>query len=136
MPGTTWTRLAATANVGDNHITVLSSQGWHVGDQLVLAPTESDALEYETVTIRNIVGNSITLTTNIKYFHYGSAQVTASASGLGLNEFSSVAGADLDMRAGVGHITRNLLINSTTDGGWGVHFMVYDWYQIDPSTGN
>jgi hypothetical protein len=39
-PATTQTRLGAIANIGDTQITVLDLEGWKVGDEIAISPTE------------------------------------------------------------------------------------------------
>jgi hypothetical protein len=67
--------------------------------------------------------------------HYGSLNVSASPiPGHGFVKIDPSLGGELDMRAGVGHVTRNIKITSTNDGSWGGSVQIYHWYLIDPST--
>ena len=70
----------------------------------------------------------------MQFFHYGSDKITVStdASTPGqINIKSTFGGKGLDMRAAVGHITRNIKISGSEDDNWGAHIFVYHW--IDPS---
>ena len=62
-PITKFTRLAANADVGAKTITVIDASDWAVGDEVVIGPSNTDALEAEKLVISAISGNSITLTT-------------------------------------------------------------------------
>lgn len=41
VPATTWTKMTAFARPGDTQISVLSTAGWNVGDQIVIGPSFS-----------------------------------------------------------------------------------------------
>lgn len=56
---TVWTRLIKIAKPGDTQITVASSSGWAVGDEIILAPTEFDSKGTETATIASIAAGGI-----------------------------------------------------------------------------
>jgi len=62
------------------------------------------------------------LNTTIKSFHYGNPKITV---GLDTNTSEISIGSSysgtLDMRAGVGHLTRNIKIYGTAEDGWGGH---------------
>ena len=51
-----WTRLAETANIGDQKITVQAEVNWSVGDKFILASTADTTsfLETEELTITEI----------------------------------------------------------------------------------
>jgi hypothetical protein len=59
--------------------------------------------QHEKNTIAAISGTTITLTTPLLYDHYGALTVTITKDGVG----------ELDMRAGVGHLTRNIRISGS-----------------------
>jgi hypothetical protein len=86
---TTWTRLIQKAKIGDTSITVASTDGWAVGDEIILAPTEFNSTGTEKFKITSIAaGGVIGIDSAIKFFHYGSTLPTAAASG-GLNNIGS-----------------------------------------------
>ena len=124
-PATTWTRLKATAHATDTSITVGSTSGWSIGDQIVIGPTYSNADEHEVVTIDDISGNTVTFSPPLAYNHYGAGSVTIS---------NSVG--TLDTRAAVGHLTRKIRFMSGEDSGWGytLHIFGYQDTYFDEGT--
>jgi len=97
----TWSKLQVSAEKGQNVITLIDAVDWNVEDQIVIAPTESDPLASEVRTITKISSNVITLDSPLVNFHYGNSAVTYTA------DFGGV----LDMRAGVGLLSRNIKIS-------------------------
>jgi len=97
-PETMQTRLISTALPGDTSIQVDEASGWVAGDRLALGPTESNEKEFEMVTIRSVNGTNVTLTAPLQFLHYGSPNLIMTEKG------------PLDMRAPVGHLTRNIKI--------------------------
>src|SRR5215475_13206409 len=93
----TWTKLARTAESGSNSIQVLNAAGWRVGDEIVLASTDFDPRQAERRTIAAIRGNTITLDKKLDYMHFG--KITF----------------DVDERAEVGMLTRNIRIQASAD---------------------
>lgn len=78
-----------------------------------------DPNQHEKVTISAITGNVITLTSALKFDHFGDGSITIES------DYGT-----LDMRAGVGHITRNIKIvgnNEGTGAGWGCRVLVYQF---------
>lgn len=118
VPSTVIATLTETAFKGSNVIKVDDYTGWKAGDTISLAPSFSVATEYETATIQSIDTSTgyITLTAALQYTHYGDPSITV----------SSVHG-NLDTRARVGHISRNIKIYSGTDAGWGFSIYVYGY---------
>lgn len=97
-PATTWTRLTAQLAANTTSMTVVSVADWAVGDDLVIAPSFANALEYERVTITAISGLNVTFTPASQFVHYGdSAGITWS-------------GNTIDMRTAVGHVSRRIRI--------------------------
>ncbi len=92
-----WTKLAKTADAGNNSIEVLDAAGWRVGDDIVLASTDFDPRQAERRTISAINGNTITLDRNLDYMHFG--KITF----------------DVDERGEVGLLTRNIKIQASAD---------------------
>jgi hypothetical protein len=62
------------------------------------------------VTITAISSKTITFTPALKYSHFGDAAPTI------VRTYGT-----MDMRAGVGHLTRNIKITAGDDAGWGFH---------------
>lgn len=116
-PKSVITTLTQTAFSGSSTIYVDDSTDWIAGDTLVLAPSFSTYSEYETVTISSVNSDgSITLTSALQYTHFGDNSVTV----------TSVHG-NLDTRATVGHINRNIKITAGADSGWGFSVIVYGY---------
>ena len=98
-----WTQLDATVHVGDQEMTVLDAEGWHVGDLIAIAPTGFDPHEVEERTITAIDGNTITLDAPLEHMHFGAEQ------DLG-------GGQTLDMRAEVANLSRSITIEGRNEG--------------------
>jgi hypothetical protein len=95
-----WTRLANTANTGATQLTLADPlDGWKVGDEIAIAPSDFNALEAEKRTITAIAGQRVTIDRALEFDHWG-AQPEAFGNKL------------LDMRAEVGNLTRNIVIRS------------------------
>lgn len=91
--GNSWTKLSQTAEAGSSQISVEgSTEGWEVGDEIVIATTDFSPLQSEAVTITDISGSTISFTPQLTYMHYGE-----------ITYF-------VDQRAEVGLLTRNILI--------------------------
>ena len=74
------------------------ANGWEVGDELGIAPTSFNGSEYEKVKIAAISGDTVTLEQPLSYDHYGAEHYITTNAG------------NLDMRALVSHLTRNIVI--------------------------
>jgi len=114
VPEITTTRLLAPAYPNDNTITITGGQlsGWNIGDEIVIGPSERNASHSEVFTIQDWSddgnGNAqIVLDGSIEFYHYGGDQV-----------FETEIG-ELDMRAEIGHLTRNIIFEGTDEDGWG-----------------
>jgi hypothetical protein len=111
-PETTWTMLEEFAEEGDTSIMVGSTEGWEVGDEIVLGPSFNDPSEHELVTITGISTNEVTFTPALQHNHYGSDSVTIE------NSYGS-----LDTRTAVGHLSRKIKIMAGDDSGWGFRLL-------------
>ena len=95
----TWTTVEEDANIGDTSITVNHEVNWEVGDRIVISSTgdrASFATENEERVITSIDGSTIHFTPALDYKHYGSWETLPN-------------GAQLDMRAEVGVLDRNII---------------------------
>ncbi|KAM3136087.1 hypothetical protein pb186bvf_011892 [Paramecium bursaria] len=101
-PFTKQTRLVEFASKGNNTIKVDSSQDWQIGDLIAIGPSGSDPNQSEEFTIKFIQDNVITLSGKLEFNHFGESSVTLENSQIG----------KLDMRAAVGHLTRNIQIGT------------------------
>lgn len=120
-----WTRLAATARAGDDTIVVEGVPGfnWQAGDQLVLASSSVLPWEYDEAEVASVEGPSaeglvtVRLAAPLAYTHLGvvvdaetGAEVTPAPRGyLGYTE------GVVDMRAEVGNLTRNVVVEGDED---------------------
>jgi len=91
----TWTRLNQTANAGDTQIVLDDVVDWNEGEEIVLAGTVFEPIEYETRIIAAVNGNVVTLTEPLEYTH------------IGVNP--TYGGIEMPMKGEVGLLTRNIL---------------------------
>jgi cell surface hyaluronidase len=91
-----WSQLGKSAEPGDTSIELKESVDWVSGDQVVIAPSGFDAFEAEPVTVTNVSGSRVSFSPALKYRHHG--------------RIEPVAGRSLDMRAEVGLLTRNIVV--------------------------
>lgn len=114
-----WTQLDGTANPGAFSIVLAEPVDWEVGDSIVIAPTDFDPHQAEARRITSVSpnGKTIGLSGGLQYKHYGAIETYS----------NGTRSWDLDMRAEVGLLTRNIKVKgdaaSTTDG-FGAHVMV------------
>jgi hypothetical protein len=101
VPKRAWSRLQANAAAGANSITLADAPtGWLVGDVIAIAASGFDALESEQRTIVAINGNTVILNQALSYTHWGEAP-------------DAYGQYQLDMRAEVGNLSRNIVIKSS-----------------------
>jgi hypothetical protein len=91
-----WTQLNKSAEPGETSIELKEPVDWVSGDQIVIAPSGFDAYEAEPVTVASVSGNRVTFSPALKHRHYG--------------RIEPVAGRNLDMRAEVGLLSRNIVV--------------------------
>ena len=108
-------RLGRFAKKGQTQIELERSvEGeWQQNDKIVIGATGFDVKEYEIHTIAAISGNKLVLASPLKYDHYGDSKV-----------IETHLGRPLDMRAVVGHLSRNIVIQGSDEGGWGCRILV------------
>lgn len=103
-----WAVLSAHAKPGDTTMTVAlvepnkGALGWREGDMLVIAPSGRDPLQAEAVTVTGVSGTEISFTPPLRFHHWG--------------EIQPIEGRDVDQRAEVGLLTRNIVIKGAPDG--------------------
>lgn len=122
-PASTSSRLTVALNKGDLTLTVADASGWVAGDEIAVAATQNERTEDETFIIASVADNVVTLTTAAKYYHYG-------ASALTLSETWGSFTQELDLRAQVLHLTRNIKITGeviTGELAWGCRVLTYNW---------
>jgi parallel beta-helix repeat protein len=108
--GRKWTRLANTANAGQRWILLADEPtDWAVGDELGITPSGRDYTQRDFAIIQGIDGKNITLTQSLAYTHYGSVSASDSDT------------SNIDIRAEVVHLTRNIKVQGTNEDKWGAH---------------
>ena len=108
-----WTQLATHASPGDTTITLAAAPDWRAGDEIAIAPSGYDAREAEKVTVTAVNGTRVSFAPALRHRHWGSVQ--------------SVEGRALDMRAAVGLLTRDIVIQGDTASdasNFGGHVMI------------
>jgi hypothetical protein len=110
--GVTWTQLASTATAGSSVIVLKDQVNWPLGGTIVIATTgdKFSQGETETAVIQSIAADkkTITLTAALNFTHLGVTR-TAGTGGNSIN---------LDIRAEVGLLTRNVVISGSNDDSW------------------
>lgn len=125
-----WGRLLEQVLPGATTLRVTSTAGWKPGDRLVLGPTEFNSTGSEVVTIQSVTdATTLVLSAPAQHFHYGSAKPTATPGSEGLKSLGSSYSGGIDMRGGVGLLTRNVRIQGSNEDSWGGQFLVYHWYE-------
>ncbi len=108
-----WTVLRKQANPGAMVIETEDAVNWRIGDEIVIAPSGVNPEQAEKRTIVNISGHQIRLNSPLSFEHYGRKE--------------TVHGYEIDMRAEVGLLTRDIVLQgdaaseSTRKGG---HVMI------------
>ena len=69
-----WSQLTATAEAGDDTLQVADTDGWRVGDEIVVASTDFDFEQAEKRTITDVSGGRVTLDEPLETMHYGETQ--------------------------------------------------------------
>ena len=108
-----WTVLDQTAQAGDTLLYLRDAATWRVGDEIVLAPSGADPLETERLTVQNVSGLWVTVQPPLSFRHHG--------------ETETYDGKLLDMRAEIGLLTRNIVIEgdlASDTARFGGHVMV------------
>ena len=104
----TWTKLSATANIGDTEIHLKDWVPWEVGGNIVVASTSFSQRENEYLKvayIRSDIGGSVIgLGEPLKYEHISVQQV--------------ISGRVIDTCAEVGYLTRNVVFRGNLNHEW------------------
>jgi hypothetical protein len=127
-PQTTWTQISEHIEAGATQISVLESEGWKAGDQIVLAPTDFyEVGATEKLTIASVDGNELTVTQPIQNFRWGLVQYITN-DGMSLTPDDTFVPpapvseghtpTELDERAEIGNLSRNIVIQSVDDSFW------------------
>jgi hypothetical protein len=118
-------RLSQNALINANIITVNQVTNWAVGDQLVIAASSRKPNDVDYVTIiEKISTTSFKVNPPFVYNHYGSVQ-----------PIITNGKRNLDMRAEVAVLTRNIVIEGDYSSNWGCRILVagYDNIMTTPT---
>jgi hypothetical protein len=112
-------RMTASAAAGDKKIKVASTVDWAVGERIFIATStiQHDHGEYRNIAA--IANGEITLDEALTYYHYGTAESTATA-------YNGV-----DVRNEVLLLSRNVRIKGEKKDGWAGHVLVSDLFEGD-----
>jgi cell migration-inducing and hyaluronan-binding protein len=108
-----WTQLDGSVLPGDTVLQLVDVPTWRVGDEIVLAPSGVDATQAENLTVTGVQGRFVTVQPPLAFPHHG--------------ETETHKGKLLDMRAEVGLLTRNIVIEgdaSSDTTRFGGHVMI------------
>lgn len=131
VPTTTATRLTSSLSSGSSSITVDAATDWAVGDEIAIAPTQLDQTQEEVFKITAISGTTVTLNTTASYYHYGASSITLTET---WTDDSSTQ--QMDLRAQVLHLTRNIKITGdTSSDGYGCRVVNYFYKILTDSNG-
>lgn len=139
-PTIPWTKINAHAPAGATSLSLMENPGWNVNDEIVIAPTdyydETGVLYSQKVNLTAINGTQLTIDNGLNAFRWGLIQY-ATNSGMSLSNANLVTPpaasgftpTELDQRAPVGNLTRNIVVQAPEDALWtndgfGVHIMV------------
>lgn len=134
-PTKTWTKINAHAAQGSSNLSLLESVNWIANDEIVIASTDYYGTgDSQKVSINTISGTNITTSAGLNAQRWGVLQY-ATSSGMSLTPGSVPATVtpntptQLDERAEVGNLTRNIVIQSPDDAVWqnsgfGCHVMI------------
>ena len=121
-----WTHLKESAAKGATTVKVDTGSGlnWAVGDRLVIGSSSTKKENIDEAVIKTVDKNSgtITLEAPLEHFHYGAAAA-----------LSVTGGGDLDMRAEVGNLTRNIVIEGSDEGGLGCSVLLPRYEVLVPN---
>lgn len=112
--GRTHTRLAANAGTGATEIELAEAMDWRPGDEIAIAPSGYDPRHAEKLRVTAVQGTRVSFQPALRHAHWGTVQ--------------RYDGRDVDQRAAVGLLTRNLLIRgdaASAELQFGGHVMVH-----------
>ena len=113
---TSWTQIEGSLGVGATVLTTAAPTGWAPGDRIVLAPSGYDVNETEELTVTGVTGRSVSFSPALRFAHHGEVHATE-------------RGKTLDMRAEVGLLSRNVVIQGDAASDairFGGHVMVME----------
>lgn len=103
-----WVKLDGDAKIGDHKILLERPISWKVGEEIVVGPTGFGPREAELFKITEISNDfkTISLSSSFKYFHWGKLEKYKALNNQEWN---------LDQRAEVVNLSRNIVISSVND---------------------
>ena len=114
----TWTRIATTAAVGQNSITLSEPVDWVIGDEIVITTTDTrlNHAERHTIAGINVARTTVTLVNSLAYTHVAI-----------LNTFPN--GRTFRVAAAVGLLTRNVRVINRSPASelFGFRILVTDY---------
>ena len=119
-----WTQLSKTASKGDKSITLKENVDWQIGEKIVIASSDFEPDHCEERIITAVVNNSnpsssiVSFNEPLMYHHYGLIETMTGISGVT---------DSIDMRAEVGLISRNIIIQGDEQSSkteYGFHSLV------------
>ncbi len=135
-PQPVWTKLNEHANAGATSLTLKDTvAGWNAGDTLVVGPTDFYGVaSAERFTLSAANQTQLTLGAPLAKFRWGKVQYVTN-NGMSLTPDASFvppatpAPTELDERAAVANLSRNIVIQGADDAAWrdrgfGAHVMV------------
>jgi hypothetical protein len=109
-----WVQLGATAQPGATELTVSQAVDWQAGDRIILASSDLNPAEAETLTVTKVAGKTVDFAEPLQYRHWG--------------DLLTYADQTVDRRAEVGLLSHNVRIQSADDAGtaagFGGHTMI------------
>lgn len=115
------TRLATTAAVGANSITVTTAPDWQNGEEIVIGSTEYSANQVERVTVSSVSDTTVYLQSPLKFTHFAGV-------------VSVPKNGSVTLAPPVALLNRNIVVRSEVAGdNFGPHFYVGDIIRL-PST--
>ncbi len=108
-----WSVIEGSLSPGATTMTLRDACTWKAGDKIVIAPSGVNPYEAEVLTVVAKSGNNVQFSPPLQYPHFGEVQI--------------IGGKALDMRAEVGLLTRNILIEgdaSSENSVFGGHVMI------------
>lgn len=134
-PQPAWTKLNEHAPEGSNQLTLKDSADWKAGDLIAVASTDFYGVDpTERFVLDNAQGTSLRLSASLARPRWGRLQyVTRNGMSLirdsGFTPPAVPAPTELDERAVVANLTRNIVIEGADDnawraGGFGAHLMI------------
>ncbi|PKL79304.1 MAG: hypothetical protein CVV27_02055 [Candidatus Melainabacteria bacterium HGW-Melainabacteria-1] len=123
-PATVWTRISDHVPAGSTSMSLLSTSGWQAGDQIVLAPTDFYGVsQSERLQLNAVSAQGVGLVQGPLSSRWGRLQYLTSQ-GMSLNPEPGFAPrtpgtpTQLDERAAVGNLSRNIVIQGADDTIW------------------